>query len=142
MTNDGEAREQPLSQSEQAARWWADFLRNDFRHDAGDFETTTWANYFADEVDQQISAEKADAFEHALCDLLQDVERPASVSVDYDPGPLLRQASERAGIEARMYTFPIKTSMWIARHDIYVVPGAGARRQTLDEWYQEVASNE
>jgi hypothetical protein len=141
MSNSRVAREQLHTLSEQAARWWADFLRNEFTHETGDFETTTYANHFSNKKDEQFSATEAAAFEDALCAILQDEERPM-VYTEYDPGPLLQQAADQAGIDIGMYSFPVKTHMTIGLREIYVVPGGGARRRTLDEWYQEVESDE
>jgi hypothetical protein len=141
ITMSNVAREQLQTLREQAARWWADFLRHEFTHETGDFETTTYANHFANKKDEQFSAAEAAAFEDALCDILQDEDRPI-IYTEYDPGPLLQQAADQAGIDIGMYSFPVKTEMTIERHEIYVVPGGGAQERTLDEWYQEVNDDE
>lgn len=135
MSSDAPDRERPQTASERAARWWADFLRYEFTHETGDFKTTSYANYFA--PDETFAEETIEAFEHALTELLRDQARPLSITVDYDPDPLLVEAAEQAGIDVGRFSFPVKTSMRIGRHEIFVVPGEGVRRITLEEWYQE-----
>jgi hypothetical protein len=137
MSNSRVAREQLHTLSEQAARWWADFLRHEFTHKTGDFETTTYANHFSNKKDEQFSATEVAAFEDALCAILQDEDRPI-IYTEYGPGPLLQQAADQAEIDIGMYSFPVKTEMTIERHEIHVVPGGGAQERTLDEWYREV----
>lgn len=129
------------------ARWWADFMRNDFSQNAGSEDesaraVTQSANQMAGLL-PPLPAEKIIAFEKALeagvNKLIQKSvdkgtwkeENPRwgsafrTIATDYGPEPILREALDAAGIRSGMY-LPIKTVSWVDPGLVTASAGYGA----------------
>lgn len=147
-------------ESQVAAQWWANHLRNpeDVRHDAGDLKVnavTNWARD-TDSRNSEFDAERVDVFETELAQLVEQMieERPkwdyqapymmsgnSVIRCDYHADPLLQEAADEAGLEiSSMTTFPVKTTMWVDPAEVRVSAGYGADVNTIWEYGEHGAA--
>jgi hypothetical protein len=124
-----------------AAKWWADQLRQQPKHDAGD-ATINAMHVWAMSVHKvSFSEEQITAFENALADAIQthisNTNKQSTttwyglfVDVDYHPDALLDFAARKAGIDIYM-RLPIKTTMSIDPGCVKVAAGYRAQFQVI-----------
>lgn len=146
---------EPCRAAKVAAHWWADKLRSDFElsNGAEDEEGTIAAMALTNPVvdslmtavrdiaKAEVTPEKADAFEKALAQEIQDrlVQYAhqfdidiVSLDVDYDPSPLIADALKTAGIPVSIGVLPLKTNMRVSIREVEVAAGYGQPWQKLD----------
>lgn len=130
-----------------AAKFWADFLRNDFHHDNGEPMQSVFADVVKGMLPELDSA-KVDKFQEYLEESLQkmwDGGKYAVVSVDYHPDMTLSNAAERAGLGDMFNRLPFKTCMWLEpkTDEVKVSVGYGAKWENLEvEWIDEDTSGQ
>jgi hypothetical protein len=116
-----------------AVAWWADRLRELAKQDNGDAMTGALMGLLASRM-RPPSEEQISTFKVALTEAMRPrMAKPylRSIVCDYHPDPALREAAEKAGIEADCPPFPIKTGMRIEPGRVSVRYGYGAEEQVL-----------
>jgi hypothetical protein len=114
-------------QIRKAAKWWREQLENP-TFDAGANDphmvmATVLANMLAEKHEPDDG--RLDVFERELRRALaRETRYISSLSVDYHPGPILRDAADRAGIDHSR--FPWKTRMSFRDGKVLVSLGYGA----------------
>ena len=116
-----------------AANWWADAIKAP-RYDNGDPVTSMLATVLdADRARPTTSQQVrfADALQQRIEALLERMgEFGCTLTVDYGPDLILREAAEDAGLSSQ--EFPWKTRMWV--YSDYVTVSAGYRARTVLVW--------
>lgn len=126
-----------------AAKWWADQLDSEVKHDNGDKEQSRLANFAASQL-EPITEEQYCNFREALQNeidaYLQERNnwRPDEpqrghrwIGTDYHPCAVIQKAADAAGITQASLRFPIKTGMWIDPGEVRIARGYRAPIETI-----------
>jgi len=117
-----------------AAKWWADQLRGDPMHDAGDAMMNAMAAWASGRISRLSEADIL-RFEQELETVLQAYvikkgwhpDRPGwgnrDVGTDYHPDGTLDQAAQAAGLGDLSLQLPYKTMMWVNPGSVTVSRG-------------------
>lgn len=120
-----------------AAKWWADQLRQPATLDNGDDTsqgamTASFAYMLQKMEREKQSADKIDAFENALANILERHNDPwFSFGVDYNPDRILSEAAEAAELDLGMTTLPWKTRMFATDEQVKVSVGYRGEPQVI-----------
>ncbi len=132
-----------------AAQWWADQLAANDPQRTGEAMHEAFADYARSKMERP-SPEQVEVFRAHLEEaILQMLREPASawdaalssgepnrggalrtVAVDYNPGGILKDAADAAGVKTRL--LPVKTCMWINPGQVRVGHGYNAAPVELD----------
>ena len=125
-------------EAQAAAHWWAQAIKSP-EQDAGDLKLNAVIGLLG--LPSEVTTEQSETFERELARRLEvklakgpwQTGNPSwgsysrCISVDYDPGAILNESAEAAGINVRYCsTFPVKTNMWIDPGSVTVSCGYGA----------------
>lgn len=111
-----------------AANWWADAVCKP-KFDNGDTGPTGGITFcLATLASKPVPDESKVAFVASLSKVLAE-KKPLSLSVDYDPCPILKQAMQDACIP--LSNAPWKTNMYLNRGGVSVIHGYGAQKEAL-----------
>jgi hypothetical protein len=128
-------RELPAEAIEAAAEWWTNVITAPVVHDSGD--PAGYGTIMANDASQKVprlTAEQLGIFKATLKTLIAEEskkQRMVIVATDYDPCPLLTEASRIAGIDDLIFRFPWKTVLWIDERDVRVRQGYRAETKTI-----------
>jgi hypothetical protein len=119
-----------------AAKWWADFLREQPTHDNGDSTQSAFSTMLSRKL-PSLESDKIDKFEEILTKLIDgrwNGGQWSTLSVDYHPDAILEAAGKEAGLGDLFMRLPFKTIMWLEPQDnkVYVAVGYGGRRKELE----------
>lgn len=115
-----------------AIDWWVNCLKKYQTYDTGDVETDLLAKHtfvglgLAPLTEEQLFCFATTLREDLLNKVAQEGPKDILLSVDYEPGEILEQASKVAQIDYADMRFPVKTSMWISPGVVEVSKGYGA----------------
>lgn len=119
-----------------AARWWAERIVGNTRHDNGDTNlSSSFAMWMADAGQETPNRAQIETFEAAVIRGIEEYPHQDLVGVDlccdYGPGGILHDAAEEAGINE--LNFPFKTNMFVAKDRVRVSAGYAQPYETIWE---------
>ena len=117
-----------------AARWWAERIVGNTRHDNGDTNlSSAFAMWMADAGQEKPSIAQIITFEAAVIRGIEEYPHQDLVGLccDYGPGGILHDAAEEAGINE--LNFPFKTNMFVAKDRVRVSAGYAQPYETIWE---------
>ena len=120
--------------AEVAARWWAERIVGNTRHDNGDTNLSrAFAMLMADAGQETLSRAQIETFEAAVIRGIEEFPHQDLVGLhcDYGPGGILHDAAEEAGINE--LNFPFKTNMFVAKDRVRVSDGYAHPWETIWE---------
>ena len=118
-----------------ASDWWANKISGDFKHDNGDYSTSSCVvNFLADLGKEKIDDEKKKMFKDKLKEKImfhmegkeyKFTARHIELSCDYGPGFILKDAGEECNIPT--FNFPFKVYMSVNPNNILLCDGYGKK---------------
>lgn len=121
--------------AEVAARWWAERIVGNTRHDNGDTNlSSAFAMWMADAGQETPSRAQIETFEAALIRGIEELARcmgDVPLFCDYGPGGILHNAAEESGINE--LNFPFKTGMFVSPDQVRVSAGYAQPYETIWE---------
>lgn len=114
-----------------AAKWWADQLRSNPKHDNGDALHNVMFAILANHL-TPLSNEQVEKFEQELISRLEKTDHLYHIGVDYGADLRLRESCEAAGIDCEN-RFPVKSSMWFEPGKVSVSRGYRAPIEVIYE---------
>ena len=120
--------------AEVAARWWAERIVGNTRHDNGDTNlSSAFAMWMADAGQETPSRAQIETFEAAVIRGIEEFpyKPPVCLCSDYGPGGVLLDAANEARIN--VLNFPFKTNMFVEPNQVRVSAGYAQPYETIWE---------
>lgn len=108
-----------------AAKWFADQLRHQFFHTTSDLRCDMMVNLLAGNAQGGLTSEHVDRFQQILEEetIAQLKSIPLNLRVDYQPGKILKEALEKAGLNTRIGILPCKSGVTIEKGKVTAFGG-------------------